>query len=121
MNPMLLNKLLLTVEKFHQAGDSTATVADAVLFLRRHLGKSAAVTLERLENAIVAKTTLSTALGKNHTLDLAFEHVHFIALQQSNGGAETGSPLGNAQHPEKHLIDIGLAVMARACKARRTR
>ena len=72
--------MLVAVQVLHQASHRAATVTDAVLVLWRHLGKGAAISLDGLENAVVAKAARAMALGEDHTLDLALKHVHLIAL-----------------------------------------
>ena len=110
---------VLTIQKFHQSGNGTTSVADAILVLRGHLGKSAAVPFHGLEDAVITETSRAVALGEDNTLDLALEHVHLIALQQSNGGAETCRALGHSLQLVEHLVDVGLAVVTRPGITRR--
>ena len=59
------------------------------------------------------------ALGENNALDLTLKHVHLVALQQSNGGAETGGAVVDSIEFFQHFINVGLAIMARtgiACR-----
>ena len=110
---------LLGVEVGDQAGDGAATVADAVLVLGRHLGESAAITLDGLEYAVVAEATSAVALGEDDALDLSLEQVHLIALQQDDGGVETGGAIVDSIEFFQHLVDVGLAVVTRpgiACR-----
>ena len=96
---------------FHEAGDSAAAVADAVLVLGRHLGKGTAVTLDGLENAVVAEATRAVALGKDNALDLSLEQVHLVTLQQGYSGAETSRAIADSIEFFQHFVNIGLAVM----------
>ena len=104
---------LMAIEKGNQAGHGTATVADAVLVLRQHLCKGAAVTLNRLENAVVAEASSAVTLGENDALDLAFKQMHFIALQQDYSSAKTSGALAHTLQLGQHFVDVGLAVMSR--------
>lgn len=71
--PLSTQRSKKLTKKLHQAGDSTATVTDAVLILGRHLGEGTTVTLNRLEDAVIAKASSAVALGENNTLDLTLE------------------------------------------------
>ena len=120
MNPMVLNDIsILLVEKFDQAGHGTATVANAVLFFGRHLGKCTAVTFNWLENTVIAESSCTVAFGKDNSLDLALKQVHFLTLQQGYSRAETGCTLGYPLKFLQYLIDVGLAIMPWSGIARR--
>ena len=92
-------------------GYSATAMANAVLVLGRHLGKGAAITLNRLENAIVAEASCTVTFSEDDALDLSLEHVHLVTLQQSDSSAESGSAIVDSIEFFQHFINVCLTVM----------